>query len=62
MHFRKYRFRKTWLDKRLKRHVSGDPLTHNMVNGSKHCCNLKESTFSIFTYVCERNCLGKSLF
>ena len=29
--------------------VSKDPLTGNMVSGSKHCCNVDNSTVTIFT-------------
>ena len=29
--------------------VSKDPLTGNMVNGFKHCCDLDNSTVTIFT-------------
>ena len=32
-----------------KKSVSGEPLTRNMVNGSKHCCNLNGSTLTIFS-------------
>ena len=47
MYFRKYRLRKTWLDKCLKRRVSEDPQRENMENGSKHFSNLNGSNFTI---------------
>ena len=62
MYFPKYRLRKTWLDKCLKSRVSEDPSTDNMANGSKHCCNLNDSTFTIIINHCETNCIGKGLF
>ena len=40
MYFRKYRLRKTCLDKCLKSRVSQDPSTDNIANGSQHCCNV----------------------
>ena len=48
MYFRKYRLRKTWLDKCLKSCFSEDPSRDNMANGWKYCCNLNESIFTIF--------------
>ena len=62
MYFRKYRFRKTSLYKCLKSHVTEDPSTNNMANGSKHCCNLKGSTFIIFFNHGELNYVVESLF
>ena len=59
MYFRNYRFRKTWLDKCLKSCISEDPSTDNIANGSRYCCNLKESTFTIFINHSEGNCVGK---
>ena len=44
----------------LKKHVSDDPLTNNVVNGPKHCFNLNDSTFTMFIDECETNSLGKS--
>ena len=38
-----------------KSRVSKDPLTNNMVNGFKHCCNLDNSTVTIFTDHLEGN-------
>ena len=52
MYFRKHRFRKTWLDKCLKRCASEDPSTDNMANGSKNGSNLNDSTFTIFINRC----------
>ena len=48
MYFRNYRLRKTWVYKCLKSPVCEDPLTRNMINVPKSCCNLNESTFTIF--------------
>ena len=62
MYLWQYRLRKTWLDKCLKSRVSDDPSTDNMANGSKHFCNLKDSTVTIFFNHCESNYVGKSLF
>ena len=53
--FPKLRTRKTWLDICPKSPVSKDPLTGNMVNGFKHCCNLDTSTVTIFTDHLEGN-------
>ena len=55
MSFRTYGLRKTWLDKYLRRSVSEDPLTSNMVNGPKYCSKLNKSTFTIFVDLCEDN-------
>ena len=49
MYFRNYRFRKTWLDIYLKNLNSNDPLTGNMVNGPKYCCDLNGSTVLLFS-------------
>ena len=54
--------RKIWLDKCLKGRVSEDFQTNNMVNGSKLCCNLNGSTFTIFIKHFEGRCAGKSLY
>ena len=40
MCFRNHSVRNTWLDKCLKNPPSEDLLKSNMVNGSKHCCNV----------------------
>ena len=61
MHLLKYGLRKM-LDDCLINPVSEDPFTGNMVKEPKHCCNLKESTFTIFLDHCEGNWVGKSLF
>ena len=45
--FSKLRSLKTWLDKRLKSKVSGDPLKSNMVEGLKNCENMHQITFII---------------
>ena len=60
MSFRKYRLGKVLLDKYLKSRVSDDPYTDNKENGSKHCCNLKDSTFTISLNHCEASCIGKN--
>ena len=62
MYFRNSGLRKTSLDKCLKSRVSEDPWTHNITNGLKHCCNMNDSTFTIFINHCEGNCVRKSLF
>ena len=48
MYFQNYGLRKTWLDQYLKSPVSEDLPKSNMVNGSKHCWNPNDSTFTIF--------------
>ena len=60
--FWKYRLRKTWLDKCLKSSVSEEPSTDNMANGSRHCCEMNDSPFSIFINHCGGNHVGKSVF
>ena len=62
MYFLNYCLRKTRLDKCLTRRVSEDPSTDNMANGSKHCCNLNDSTTTIFLTLCEGNYVGESSF
>ena len=47
--FPKLRTPKKWLDICPKSPVSKDPLTDNMVNGFKHCCDLNHSTVTIFS-------------
>ena len=44
MYFRNYGLPKTWLDECLKSLVSDDPTKSNMVNGPKHCANLKDTS------------------
>ena len=61
MYFRNYGPRKTWLDQCVKSPVSRYPSKSNMVNGPKHCWNLKDSSFSIFIDNCEGNCPTKNL-
>ena len=62
MYLRKYRLRKTLLDKCLKSRVSKDPSTDEIANGSKDCCNINESMFTIFINHCEGNYVRKSCF
>ena len=62
IYFPKYALRKTWLDICPKSPFWKDPLTGNMVNAFKHCCDLNHSTVIIFSDHCEGNCVGKSLF
>ena len=59
MYFRNYGLRKTWLDKHLKRNVSEEPFTGNVVNVPKHCFNLEERAFNIFIDPCEGNSVLK---
>ena len=62
MYFRNLGLRKPSLDKCLKSGVSEDPSTDNIADGLKHCCNLNDSTLTIFINHCEGNCVRKSLF
>ena len=62
MYFRKYRLRKTWLDKCLKSRGWENTSTENLANGVKHCCNLNDTTFTIFSTRSEGSCIRKSLF
>ena len=62
MYFRNYRLRKTWLDKFLTSRFSEDPSTDNTENGSKHFCNLYDSTFTKFISDWESTYARKSLF
>ena len=55
IYFRNYALRKTWLDICPRSPVSKDPLTGNMVNGFKHCCDLENSTVTIFSDHLEGN-------
>ena len=52
---------KTWLDTRLKRIVSEDPSTSDMVNGPRYCLKLNDITFTIFIDPSEGNSFWKSL-
>ena len=61
MYFWTYGLRKTCLDKCLKDPLSEDPSITNMVNGSKHCSNLNDNTFTIFINHCHCNSGWKSL-
>ena len=60
--FPKLRGPKNVIRKMSNNRVLGDPSTHNVVNGWKHCCNLSDSSFPIFINHCEGNCVGKSIF
>ena len=60
--FRNYALRKTWLDICPKSPISHDPLTSNMVNGFKNCCDLDNSTVIIFTDHFGGHWVEKSLF
>ena len=44
MYFRNYGLPKTWLYQYLKSPVSEDLTKSNMVNASKHCSNLKDTS------------------
>ena len=46
----------------LKSRVSKDPSTDEIANGSKDCCNINESMFTIFINHCEGNYVRKSCF
>ena len=59
MYFRTYGLPKTWLYKCLKRTLSEDSPTSNIVNRPKHCSKHSDSTFTIFIDPCERNCRFK---
>ena len=48
MYFQNDGIRKTWVDKCLKGPISEDPLTYNMINRSKNCCNLNDSSLIRF--------------
>ena len=61
MYWRNYVFWKVWLDKCLRRPVSEDSATSNMLNDPKYCWNLYESNFIKFTDQCKRNWAGNSL-
>ena len=55
MYFWIYGLPKTWLYKRLRSPVSEDNSASSMKNGSKHCSNLNDSTFTTFIDPCEEN-------
>ena len=50
-----------WLGKSLKSPVLGDSSTSNMVNVTKHCWNLNDTTFTTFIDQCEGIWVQKSL-
>ena len=62
MYSRKHWLRKTYLDKCLKSRISEDPSTNNLENGSKHCCNMSDSSFIMLINRDKGNSLGKSHF
>ena len=62
MHFRKYRLRKTWVDKCLKGRVPEDAWRDKLPNRSKNCRNLNESTFTKIVNHSGADYVGKSLF
>ena len=62
MYFRNSGLRKTSLDKCLKSTVSEDTWRDNITNGFKDCCNLDDSTFTIFINHCEGNCVRQVTF
>ena len=45
INFRNYRLRKGWLDKCLKRPVSEDPPSGNIISRPKHCFSLSDTPF-----------------
>ena len=55
MCFQNYRLRKIWLGKCLTSRVSDHPSTDKIANGSKHCCDLNDSTFTMFINHCGDN-------
>ena len=61
MYFWIYGARNTSLEKCLKGPLSEDSLNTDMLNGSKHCGNLNDSTFTIFIDPCEQIQGWKSL-
>ena len=60
MYFSNYGFPKTWSDKYQKSIASEYPWTSKMVNGPKHCSNLKSGTFIIIIDHSEGNLVWKS--
>ena len=61
IYFRYYGLWNRWLDECPKIPISEDVSRGNMVNGLKHCFNLKDSTFTIFIDHCEGNWVGKRI-
>ena len=51
---------KTWLGKCLKKLLTENLSTSNMVNEPNHCWNLNHSTFIIFIDQSQVNCVGKT--
>ena len=45
----------------LTSRVAEDPSADNMTNGSKHCFNLNDRTFTMFINHCKGNYVEKSL-
>ena len=62
MYFGNEEPQKTSSRKCLKGRVSEDPSTDSITNGLKHCCNVNDSTFTIFINHCAGNCVGKGPF
>ena len=62
MYFLTYGLQNMCLDKCLKSPVSVYPSRSNIVNGSKHCSNLNDNTFTIIIDPCKWNSGLKSLF
>ena len=62
MYFRKYRLRKTCLDKCLTSPVSKHISKDTMTNGSKQCCSLNDSSFTIFIKHSGANYVRKNIF
>ena len=54
MYFRFDRLPKTRLEICLKSLFLEDRLTGNLVNRPKHCCNMNDSTVTIFSHQFER--------
>ena len=61
MYFENSGLKKTWLHKRRKSPIPKYSWTGNVANGSKHCFNRNDSTFTIFIDHCEGNWVGKGL-
>ena len=59
MSFRNYRLPNTCLCICLKSDVSVHPRIVNMLKGSKHWCNLHDSSFIIFVHHSEKISVGK---
>ena len=61
MYFSTDGLRKTRLDKCQKSPLSEHFPRSNMVNRTKHCSRLNDSTFTIFIDHCKGNSVGKNL-